>query len=114
MAIKKKWPNNVSSLSTNKATLVLRLEKIDDTRNHLLEEIKHKIQKVFGANSYVCKSYHGKTGRGPFCPPPPPILNRVNNQNLVNVTKVFLLMVPYAEANVLQALMAPEYWEALE
>ena len=53
---KKKWPNNVSSLSTNKATLVLRLEKIDDTRNHLLEEIKHKIQKVFGANSYVCKS----------------------------------------------------------
>ena len=23
-------------------------------------------------------------------------------------------MVPYAEANVLQALMAPEYWEALE
>ena len=102
MAIKKKWPNNVSSLSTNKATLVLRLE-----------EIKHKIQKVFGANSYVCKSYHGKTGRGPFCPPLP-ILNRVNNQNLVNVTKVFLLMVPYAEANVLQALMAPEYWEALE
>ena len=29
-------------------------------------------QKALGANSYVCRSYRGKTGRGPFCPPPPP------------------------------------------
>ena len=32
-----------------------------------------------GANSYVCRSYSGKTGMGePLCPhAPPPILNRV-------------------------------------
>ena len=29
---------------------------------------KTKSQKVFGTNSYVCRSYRGKTGRGPFCP----------------------------------------------
>ena len=29
---------------------------------------KTKGQKVLGANSYVCRSYWGKTGRGPFCP----------------------------------------------
>ena len=30
-----------------------------------------KSQKVFGPNSFVCRSYRGKTGRGPFCPLPP-------------------------------------------
>ena len=43
------------------------------------KRVKTKSQKVFGANSYVCRSYWGK-GKlvgGPVCPPPPPILNRV-------------------------------------
>ena len=31
-------------------------------------------QKVLGANLYVCKSCSEKTGRGPFCTPPPPPL----------------------------------------
>ena len=39
-------------------------------------------QKVLGANSYVCRSYRVKTGRGTFLTPSPPshspaILNRV-------------------------------------
>ena len=38
--------------------------------------VKTKSQKVLGANSYVCRSYRGKTGRGTFLPnpasPPPP------------------------------------------
>ena len=38
--------------------------------------VKSKSQKVLGDNSYVCKSYRGKTGRGTFYSPPP-ILNRV-------------------------------------
>ena len=37
--------------------------------------VKSKSQKVLGDNSYVCKSYRGKTGRGTFYSPP--ILNRV-------------------------------------
>ena len=36
--------------------------------------VKTKRQKVLGPNSYVCRSYRGKTGRERFCPP---ILNRV-------------------------------------
>ena len=28
------------------------------------KKVKTKSQKVFGANSYVCRSYRGKTGRG--------------------------------------------------
>ena len=32
--------------------------------------LKLKVRKFLGgANSYVCRSYRGKTGRGPFCPP---------------------------------------------
>ena len=38
------------------------------------KKVKTKSQKVLGANSYVCRSYTGKTGRGPFWRP---ILNRV-------------------------------------
>ena len=41
--------------------------------------VKTKSQKVLGANSYLCRSYRGKTGRlsgrGAFWGPP--ILNRV-------------------------------------
>ena len=35
--------------------------------------VETKSHNVFGANSYVCKSYMGKAGRGLFVPP---ILNR--------------------------------------
>ena len=38
------------------------------------KRIKTKSQKVLGANCYVCRSYRGKTGRGPFCPLPTPHL----------------------------------------
>ena len=37
-----------------------------------------------------------------------------NSQNPLSVTKRLLLMLPYGEENLLQVLMAPEYWEALE
>ena len=38
-----------------------------------VKRVKTKSQKVLGANSYVCRSYREKTGRGEaFCP-----LNRV-------------------------------------
>ena len=30
--------------------------------------VKTKSQRSFGANSYVCTSYRGKTGRGAFPP----------------------------------------------
>ena len=40
---------------------------------------KTKSQDVLGANSYVCRSYREKTGRGVFCSTPPPILNRVTS-----------------------------------
>ena len=48
-------------------------------------------QKFWGANSYVCRSYRGKTDRGIFLAPPIP--NRVNtriisgtsfNANIIN------------------------------
>ena len=35
------------------------------------KRVKTKSRNVLGANSYVCKSYQEKPGRGPFC------LNRV-------------------------------------
>ena len=52
------------------------------------QRVKTKSQNVFGANSYVCRNYRGKTRRRvflstptphPYPPPPPPpsILNRV-------------------------------------
>ena len=40
--------------------------------------IEAKSQKVLGANTYVCRSYRGKTGRVVFLASLPPILNRVN------------------------------------
>ena len=35
------------------------------------KRVKTKSQKVLGFNSYVCRSYREKTGRGLFAPPPP-------------------------------------------
>ena len=43
----------------------------------LHQSIKRVKTKVLGANSYVCRSYRGKTGRDAFLHPLPPILNRV-------------------------------------
>ena len=40
------------------------------------KRVKTKSQRVLGANSYVCRSYRGKPGRGGLFAPPP-ILNRV-------------------------------------
>ena len=40
--------------------------------------LKLKVRKVFGDNSYVCRSYKGKTGGGGLFAPSPPNLNRVN------------------------------------
>ena len=43
------------------------------------KKVKTKSQKVLGANSYVCESYRGKTGRGGgglFGPPSRIGLNR--------------------------------------
>ena len=39
--------------------------------------LKLKFKKFWGTNSYVSRSYKGKTVRGPFCSPSP-ILDRVN------------------------------------
>ena len=51
------------------------------------KRVKTKSQAVFGANSYVCRSYGEKTGRGTFCSSPPPsppaILNRVKTSFLL-------------------------------
>ena len=33
------------------------------------KRVKNKSQKVLGPNSYVCRSYRGKTGRGALCHP---------------------------------------------
>ena len=41
------------------------------------KRVKTKSQKDLGANSYICRSYIAKTGRGIFLAPPPRILNRV-------------------------------------
>ena len=45
------------------------------------KRIKSKSPKVSGANLYVCRSYRRKTGRGPFCPPPP-VLNKLITLNM--------------------------------
>ena len=42
--------------------------------------VKTKSQNVLGDSSYDLKCYRGKTGRGPFCSPPP-ILNRVKGSS---------------------------------
>ena len=36
------------------------------------KRVKTKSQNVLGGNSYICRSYRGKTGRGAFLPPTPP------------------------------------------
>ena len=36
------------------------------TIHHCGKRVETKSQKVFGANSYVCRSWKGKTGRGLF------------------------------------------------
>ena len=51
------------------------------------KRVKTKSQKVFGANSYVCRSYREKMAVGGFFgldAPPPPILNRVNGKFMKN------------------------------
>ena len=41
--------------------------KLEILRHTCGKRVKTKSQKVFGVNSYVCRSYRGKTGRGrPF------------------------------------------------
>ena len=40
--------------------------------------VKTRIQKVSGASSYVCRSYRGKTRKAGGTFYPPPMLNRVN------------------------------------
>ena len=42
----------------------------------IIRDWQTKSQKVLGNNSYICKSFRGKTGRGAFLAPLP-ILNRV-------------------------------------
>ena len=50
---------------------------------------KTKSQKVLGANSYACRRYRGKTGRGDL---PSPILNRVKLNTEVLIDKKSLLV----------------------
>ena len=46
-------------------------------------------QKVLGANSYVCRSYRGKTGTGgPFSLPP--ILNKINVYRMLGAFLILL------------------------
>ena len=40
--------------------------------HYCIISVKPKIQKVIGANFYVCRSYKEKTGREAFPPSPPP------------------------------------------
>ena len=42
-----------------------------------VKRVKNKSQKFLEANSYICRSYRGRTGREAFLTSPP-ILNRVN------------------------------------
>ena len=49
-----------------------------------------------GANSYTCRSYRGKTGKGTSCPPSPPsfppILNTVKDTESVIKSKLIELL----------------------
>ena len=57
------------------------------------KKVKTKSQKILGDNSYVCRSYRGKTGRGAFLAPCPPILNMVKeNVHIHIVTQNAILM----------------------
>ena len=51
--------------------------------------LKLKVRKFWGASSYVCRTYMGKTGRGPFWSP---ILNRVNAQESWCTKKIQITM----------------------
>ena len=61
-----------------------KLEILDQS----VKKIKTKSQKVWGGNSYVYRSYRGKTGREGA---PPPILNRVKKKNIVDVRHFLVL-----------------------
>ena len=56
--------------------------------------VRTKSQKVLGSNSYVCRSYRGKTGTGDrFAPthhPRTPILNRIKGTYLEHCLRFFL------------------------
>ena len=74
----------ISSVNVTKSDLVIFTDEILHGKNHFLYSVpmhlyfpmqtlhhcakraKIKSQKVLGANSYVCRSYGGKTGRGTF------------------------------------------------
>ena len=43
------------------------------------KKVKARSQKILGANSYICRSYRGKSGTGAFAP----MLNRVNYKDLI-------------------------------
>ena len=53
---------------------------------HCGKIVKTKSQKVLAANSYVCRTYKEKSGRGLFCHPLPSplILDRVKVQLIIN------------------------------
>ena len=53
-----KFKNSKLALGTN-LKLYTTVEK----------ELKLKVRKIWGANSYLNRSYKGKTDRGPFYPP---------------------------------------------
>ena len=47
------------------------------------KRVNTKSQKVLGANSYICKSYRGKTGtRGAFCHFPPSWIGLIQSGTL--------------------------------
>ena len=50
------------------------------------KELKLKVGEFWGANSYVCRSYREKTGRGPFWPPPPHLSSWIGLKKLNKLT----------------------------
>ena len=50
------------------------------------KELKLKVGEFWGANSYVCRSYREKTGRGPFWPPPPHLSSWIGLRKLNKLT----------------------------
>ena len=58
---------------------------------------KNEIQNAFAANSYVCRSYRGKSGSESFGPPD--ILNMVNfflmllKTDILNMVNFFLMLL---------------------
>ena len=49
------------------------------------KRVKTKTQKAFGANSYVCRSYRGKTSRETFLSPSPSVRNRFKKLNFARL-----------------------------